>query len=304
MTFQMLDAHDGPRRNSGFACEICGHDTQEIGAKEGRFRKQLFHIRRCPACHFLNVADPWTEYHEVYSEAYYRGEGADPLVDYALDLERFSTTAHLYEWRGLLRAIRALMPVNDETSWLDFGCGAGGLVRYLRTEGVKATGFEEGAIAQRARATGIPIVDSRELERLSGTFDVVTAVEVLEHVQHPLEVLALIRKMLKPGGLFFCTTGNAKRHSRHLLQWSYIIPEIHISFFEPETLAMALQKTGFRPAWPGYLPGFSDILRYKILKYLGVKQRSLAEAILPWPLISRSAQLYLKVMDHPIGWAA
>ncbi len=187
--------------------------------------------------------------------------------------------------------------------WLDYGCGAGGLVRYLRGENVQAFGFDEGAIAQRARTAGIPIFNSEELPKHKGKFDVVTAIEVIEHVQHPLEFLMQIRELLKPGGLFFCTTGNAKRYRSQLLQWPYVIPEIHISFFEPETLALALQKTGFRAEWAGYLPGFNDILRYKILKSLKVKHRSFAEAILPWPIVSRSADLYFKVFAHPIGRA-
>jgi SAM-dependent methyltransferase len=284
-------------------CEICGEKTIELGVKAGQFRKEEFHVRRCPACQFSCVANPWTEYHEVYSEAYYRGEGADPLVNYALDLECPNTTAHFYEWRGLLRAVRSLARVDGQSMWLDFGCGAGGLVRYLREENVQAFGFEEGAIANRAREAGIPILNSDDLPDQRGKFDVVTAIEVIEHVQHPLEVLTEIRKLLKPGGLFFCTTGNARRYRNQLLEWPYVIPEIHISFFEPETLALALRKTGFRPEWTGYLPGFTDILRFKILKSLRVKSRSAVEAIVPWPVVSRAAELHFKVFAHPIGWA-
>jgi len=285
-------------------CQICGQETLAIGEKIGRFRKQAFQLRRCPACQFTFVANPWTEYAEIYSESYYCGDGADPLVDYALDLSSPETTAHIYEWRGIMRAVGSLVKIDRGTNWLDFGCGAGGLVRYLRSEKISAVGFEEGAIADRARAEGIPVMNSKALAGHAGQFDIVTAIEVIEHVRHPLEVLKQIRGLLKPGGLFFYTTGNAKPYRNRVLNWRYLVPEVHISFFEPETLALALQQTGFRPEWAGYLPGYTDILRYKILKTLGVKHRSIQEKMLPWPLLSRSAQLFFKVFAHPVGWAS
>jgi len=283
-------------------CEICGGEIVEIGVKTGHYRKDAFHLFRCPECRFVCVADPWTEYHEVYSNSYYCGDGADPSVDYALDLNSPATTAHMYEWRGILRAVRSLTPL-DGAQWLDFGCGAGGLVRYLRGEGVQAFGFERSTIVERVRSEGIPVLDPEEIGRCAGSFDVVTAIEVLEHVQHPLEILSEIRQLLKPGGLFFYTTGNSKPYRDRLLRWRYLVPEVHISFFEPETLALALEKTGFQPQWTGYLPGFTDILRYRILKTLGIKHRSMAEALLPWPALSRSAQAYFKFFAHPIAWA-
>ena len=75
----------------------------------------------------------------------------------------------------------------------------------------------------------------------------VTAIEVIEHTLDPLAELRTIRGLLRPGGLLFLTTGNAAPFASDLLRWSYIVPEIHVSFFEPDTLERALVKCGFRP---------------------------------------------------------
>jgi cyclopropane fatty-acyl-phospholipid synthase-like methyltransferase len=78
------------------------------------------------------VANPWTDYAKNYDEGYYRGGGADPWIDYVYELEHPEATVRQYEWRGIQRLVDHLCPLTAETQWLDFGCGNGGLVRYVR----------------------------------------------------------------------------------------------------------------------------------------------------------------------------
>ncbi len=286
-------------------CPICGTEALALGTTQGAFKPVAFHLRRCPSCRFAFVANPWTDYAEIYSEDYYTGKGADPLVDYLFELEHPEQTIRLYEWRGILRIVRALAPVSRETRWLDFGCGNGGLVRHCRrAAGCDAVGFEEGWIRDKAAGYGIPFLDAGQLEAAEGTFDVVTAIEVLEHVPDPVAVLKQIRRLLKPGGLFFATTGNARPFRDRLLSWRYVRPEIHISFFEPETLARALELAGFRPEFPGFLPGFDDVIRFKFLKNLHRRRRAWVYQAVPWGVLTRLIDRRLQISGHPIGWAA
>jgi SAM-dependent methyltransferase len=255
-------------------------------------------------CHFSFVANPWTDYAAIYSEAYYAGQGADPLVDYEFELESPQATIRWHEWQGIARAVASLIRLSKTASWLDFGCGNGGLVRYCQAHHLcQAFGFEEGAIRSRASRAGVGLLSGADLDRRAGTFDVVTAIEVLEHVADPLAALRQIRSLLKPGGLFFCTTGNARPYRARLLEWPYVIPEIHISFFEPETLRQALLRTGFRPEFRGYLPGSTDMIRFKILKNLRFRRRAAWQRILPWPLLARAADARLHITAHPVAWA-
>jgi hypothetical protein len=123
-------------------------------------------------------------------------------------------------------------------------------------------------------------------------------------VENPLDVLRRIRALLKPGGLLFYTTGNAHPHRANLVGWSYVIPEVHISFYEPETLRRALEAAGFHPEYRGYLPGYTDILRFKILKNLRVRRRAVWEQAIPWSMVARLVNIYLKATELPIAWAA
>ena len=60
----------------------------------------------------------------------------------------------------------------------------------------------------------------------------VTAIEVLEHLTDPMPVLHTIATVLRPGGILFVTTGNAAPHRAHLDRWSYVVPDVHVSFYE------------------------------------------------------------------------
>ncbi len=285
-------------------CKICTAAVTQIGVRRGTFKDRLFKIFRCNTCGFIFVGNPWLDYKEIYSEAYYKGQGADRFVDYVFELRNPTRTIRQYEWRGIAQVVRSCIPLGSDTRWLDFGCGNGGLVRYCREHlPCSVWGYEQGWIRDQAVNLGIPIVTEEVLDSAAGTFDVVTAIEVIEHIADPVGELRRIRSLLKPGGLLFITTGNAAPHRERLFEWGYFLPEVHISLFEPGTLAQAFKESGFRAEFRGYSPGFDDIIRFKVLKSLGVHTTSLAEKVLPWKLLSRAADKKSRVTAHPVGWA-
>ena len=285
-------------------CKICHQQAAFVGVKTGKLQQKSFELFHCPACGYSFIGNPWLDYADIYSEAYYKGQGADPLVDYVFELGWPDQTVRAYEWNGILAVVCSLMSVSPQTKWLDFGCGNGGLVRHVRFQtGCQIWGYEQGWIKDKAEKAGISFLSEAELKEAEGSFDVVTAIEVLEHVLDPLAELKRIRSLLRPGGLFFFTTGNAEPHRNKLLQWPYVLPEIHISFFEPRTLSTALQTVGFRPENRNFSSGFNGIIRFKTLKTLGVRRKAIWEKLLPWPLLARAIDKRLRVSAHPIGWA-
>jgi len=288
---------------TGVACRVCGSTaTEPAGVVHGRVANRDFSLAHCTACRFSFVVDPWTDYAAIYSAAYYQGQGADPYVDYLYELEHPEGTVRRYEWGGLYRAVATLSPLDARTRWLDFGCGNGGLVRWARAQGLSGViGHETGWIAERARAAGIPLLTAAELQRDAGTFDVVTAIEVLEHIVDPVDVLGQIARLLKPGGLLFVTTGNAQPFRGRLPAWRYVVPEIHVSLFEPDTLARAMRLAGFDPFFPGFVDGCDQIIRFKLLKALGARRRPLWERAVPWRWVSRAVDRRLAITAHPAG---
>jgi SAM-dependent methyltransferase len=136
-----------------------------------------------------------------------------------------------------------------------------------------------------------------------GAFDVVTAIEVVEHVVDPLAVLRQLRDLLKPGGLLFLTTGNADVAPREFARWSYVQPEIHVSYFTARALALALRQSGFEPFSSRGIPGWTDIIRFKILKNLRIKEVHPLEKLLPWRMLAHLADARYGVSSMPIGRA-
>jgi SAM-dependent methyltransferase len=283
------------------ACPICRAATAPAGEAHGLRTERWFKLRRCAACDFAFVQEPWTD-PQVYDDAYYAGQGSDPFVDYAFEFEHPDTTIRRYEWRGIVRAVRHLHSAPGK--WLDFGCGNGGLVRFVRgLGGDQVFGFDTGTWAEKARASGLPILTEAELAAHDGTFDIVTAIEVIEHIPDPVVVLKRLRRLLKPGGLLFLTTGNLATAPADLGSWYYAFPEVHVSYFSPRALTLALEQSGFAPTCPGRIPGWNDIIRFKILKKLRRSKVALWQHVLPWWLLAPLADAKYGVSRHPVGRA-
>jgi 2-polyprenyl-6-hydroxyphenyl methylase/3-demethylubiquinone-9 3-methyltransferase len=111
----------------------------------------------------------------------------------------------------------------DGKSALDVGCGAGLLTEPLARLGASVTGIDASpeviAVAQEhARAMALEIdYRSGDVQELQGQFDLVTAMEVIEHVADPAAFLEALTKRLAPGGLLILSTPNATAWSRLMM---------------------------------------------------------------------------------------
>lgn len=287
---------------TGCFCPVCKAQTIILGNQIGILDNREFVIRHCESCRLSYVENYRTDFENIYGKNYYMGNGADPMVDYVYEINNASKTIRNYEWKGVFRIYKKLCP--NGNNWLDYGCGAGGLVKFAIEKGINAVGFEEGWAAGMGKASGIPIICETQLENYTGSFDFISAIEVLEHVPKPVETLAQIRKLLKPGGVLFITTGNAEPWRKNLLEWGYTkCPDVHISFYEPETLAYCMRKVGLQPKDFTCFDGFDDIIKYKVLKTLRIKNKSALIDAMPWVLISKFVNWRHKVSKQPYGIA-
>lgn len=110
-------------------------------------------------------------------------------------------------------------PLERKTA-LDVGCGAGLLAEPLARLGARVTGLDaspELIAAARAHSAAMGLeIDYRagELEALTGQFDLVTCMEVIEHVANPANFVRSLSNRLAPGGLLILSTPNQTARSK------------------------------------------------------------------------------------------
>ena len=113
-------------------------------------------------------------------------------------------------------------PLTGKTA-LDVGCGAGLLAEPLARLGAEVTGLDATpeviAVArEHAAAMGLEI-DYRlgDVQELQGQYDLITCMEVIEHVADAAAFVKALAKRLAPGGLLVMSTPNATSWSRLMM---------------------------------------------------------------------------------------
>ena len=167
---------------------------------------------------------------------------------------RDAACAHFGRDVGQLRVLKDL-------TVLDVGCGAGLVTESLARMGAEATGLDASADAiaaarVHAEESGL-VIDyyagsAEELAEAGRQFDLITALEVVEHVADVDLFLSALARLLKPGGLLVFSTPNRTAQSyasvifaaEKVLKW---VPEgTHDwkAFLTPEELSHRLDQIG------------------------------------------------------------
>ena len=130
-----------------------------------------------------------------------------------LDFVRNQINTH---WHADERSVRPLAG----KSALDVGCGAGLMCEPLARLGACVTGLDAApeniAVAQdHAASQGLSITyRCADVASIDGQFDLVTSMEVIEHVAEPSAFVAALSARLAPGGLMILSTPNRTPFSR------------------------------------------------------------------------------------------
>jgi 2-polyprenyl-6-hydroxyphenyl methylase/3-demethylubiquinone-9 3-methyltransferase len=192
------------------------------------------------------------------------------------ELQKFSELAHRW-WdpHGEFRPLHDINPLRlgwiDERAGLagkrvlDVGCGGGILAEAMAGRGARVTGIdlsekslrvaelhqlESGAAVAYERAMAEDFAAQHPAE-----FDVVTCMELLEHVPEPASVVAACARLVRPGGqVFFSTINrNAKAYLFAVVGAEYLLRLLpkgthdYLRFIKPSELSRFCRAAGLRP---------------------------------------------------------
>ena len=221
------------------SCYICGGEEACLIKKE-----DVWDVVQCKSCSFVYVT---------------------PLPDEQFLHQHYQTylpagNVYIEQWRRMMLGIfqRSLDAIetrsgHNKGTLLDIGCGYGFFLALARQRGWQVCGIEPCGHARAHAASNSLEVDSGDLFARAykdETFDVVTLFYVLEHLPYPLKYLKEINRILKPGGLVLVRVPNTTPLVKFLKILGipnklYDTPS-HLSDFSPSTIALALEKTGFK----------------------------------------------------------
>ncbi len=192
----------------------------------------------------------------------------------ALELAKFSELAH--RWWDPNSDFRPLHQINPlRLDWidqlahlrgktvLDVGCGGGILAESMALRGATVTGIDLaakplGVARLHALESGVANLEYREIaaETLAleqpGAFDVVTCMEMLEHVPDPASSVRACAQLLRPGGWAFFSTlnRNAKSFLFAIVGAEYVLQLLpkgtheYARFIRPSELARWCRQAG------------------------------------------------------------
>jgi SAM-dependent methyltransferase len=134
---------------------------------------------------------------------------------------------------------------------LDYGCGDGSFLQSIAGCGYSLLGFEpsEDHASHLSKLLNFPIYSDMDgLSSYTESVDAVTMHFVLEHVTDPNQTFANVRKLLKPGGLFYIVVPNIISLESKLFgkKWHGLDPPRHISFPDKLSIQKLAEKHRFK----------------------------------------------------------
>jgi SAM-dependent methyltransferase len=218
-------------------CVLCGTKEFEILFRHHSHRD----MSKCSSCGLVQVV-PMLEKRELdllYHEDF---EHFTPYIDQLVVHHRY-----------FRQKLKELGKDLSGRKLLDIGCAMGVLIREAKNKGMKVVGIDisSGAVSY-CRKQNLQVYEGTVLSLRKtlkeGSFDVVTAFQVIEHERDPLKMMKRIYILLKKNGTVVLATPNYGGRWRKLMgrRWFGFAHPEHLVLFDFKTMKLLLEKSGFR----------------------------------------------------------
>jgi len=144
----------------------------------------------------------------------------------------------------LLKRLQEAVELPSQGRLLDVGCGNGGFLKTcseaLGEWSLVGTEFDEKYKQQVENIPGVEGLHTGDVDHLSGQFDLISMLDVLEHIPNPKGLLKTLRSKLKPEGILLINLPDLR-----LNPFELTIAD-HCSHFQEKSVACLLESQGFR----------------------------------------------------------
>lgn len=208
-------------------CKCCGEkQLREKGQKNG------YIFWECIECSFIFTNIGYGEMVETYKSGYHDIEDGAPKKGWAYSLEFLSPAISCLPGRKL--------------KILDFGCGESYIPDRLRQldHEVIAVDIVPPLKPHPDRLTG----DILKMDITDESFDLIYSYQVFEHIPDPVPVVEKLTALLKKNGVLLIHTDmeTEERYSGKFVDWWYVLPPDHCSYFTHKTFQMIFSNVNCR----------------------------------------------------------
>lgn len=202
-----------------------------------------FNIFRCTNCS-LTFVFPRSIDFGIYSGDYFSGAvHGFGFVNYEED--KTASSGYLKTYLKWLESFG----ISKGSTLLDIGAANGFFVNMAKEHGYIAAGVElSNEAVEWAKKLGRNVTQSDAMQiSVNEKFDVITVLDVLEHLSEPQEFIVKIKENLKPGGILLINVPNigsifAKISGK---SWHSFVPPEHLFYFNKKSLTEILLRNNY-----------------------------------------------------------
>lgn len=207
------------------------------------FSIREFKMYRCRKCTLIFVS-PRLNASEIYTNDYFSGAvHGFGFVDYEEDKSASAGYLKMYlKWLSTLGFTKG-------SNLLDVGAANGFFVNLADQQGFRSAGIElshDAVLWAKKLGRNVSQADAMDISPKE-KFDVITVLDVLEHIYEPHEFISKIKNNLNLGGVILINVPNAGSLFAKLCgkSWHSYVPPEHLFYFNKKSLSTILALNGF-----------------------------------------------------------
>jgi len=234
-------------------CNLCGSKDYKV-----LYKSTISHHNHQKGYEYLATLDDFSGYHQIVKcqvcglvYANPREDSEDLISQYQKVVDQTYLEEDVGRRITFQKSLEKIEQYKSPGRLLDVGCAVGFLLDIASKKGWEVFGIEPSQWARNyaKKNFGLEIFEGtlEEANFSPAYFDVLTFVDVLEHMADPRKNLVEANRILKKGGILYIVTPNINSFLARMLRrkW-WFIRRAHLYYFSLETMKKMLEKIGFK----------------------------------------------------------